>query len=658
MTGVNGGESVGEHKKLHVVQPQRDLEANWEVDLAKKLEDYLLKICSGEISGSVEDDSHSPINFAEAALLLQGSVQVYSRKVEYLYSLVLHALEFLSQRQQEQEEGTSEQPEQSASHKASGEESDNFWVSDEVPVEAKNSLDSSVNKETLLNHFVKPPANLVVLEGDCLDTSGDGNELESYLLATNDLYQDFILLDPCDAVVVDDYLKDDGADKRQYGTYRSNSARKGFQSPTIRSGGTAHKSSLRKNQDANVNLSPIFDRSFEPNDCNMGSDPANCDHAEDINGGFDMDDRHSDPEDLDESDADDDPWKPLNPHEPGNLRVKPFKKVKTFRRSGLSSKRSTSISTIFPLARLHGPISPELTEIWESREKSFESQRNQSPPLYEKLRQSLTDPGNGAYNDFTDPKEDNENNGFDDGPPDFDDVAEDINMEEGAAFHHDTQDDGTFDNGDPSSQTSLEDLCRSHLDALLASIAENEKQTELAARVSSWKQNIEKNLEEQEAHPPFDIREYGERIIEKVSLDLDTENVMSFTDVVKGQEKHDVARTFSALLQLVNNGDVILNKTGSQGDAICYSAAKPFHIRLVNLEMRRLKTPFRKNKKRGKSPVIKESTKGNKSAGAKSPAIDSASEFRSTVPNCKVSAKLGTPEGKRRRRSRLIQPVD
>jgi hypothetical protein len=33
-----------------------------------------------------------------AALLIQGSVQVYSRKVEYLYSLVLHALEFLSQK--------------------------------------------------------------------------------------------------------------------------------------------------------------------------------------------------------------------------------------------------------------------------------------------------------------------------------------------------------------------------------------------------------------------------------------------------------------------------------------------------------------------------------------------------------------------------------
>lgn len=49
-------------------------------------------------------------------------------------------------------------------------------------MEAKISLDSSTNKDTLVNHFVKPPANLVVLEGDCLDTSGDGSELESYLV--------------------------------------------------------------------------------------------------------------------------------------------------------------------------------------------------------------------------------------------------------------------------------------------------------------------------------------------------------------------------------------------------------------------------------------------------------------------------------------------
>jgi condensin-2 complex subunit H2 len=93
MTSHGGGEVRGE--RIHTVQPERDLVANWEVDLSEKLEEYLLKICSGEITGN-EEDGQIPVNFAEAALLLQGSVQVYSKKVEYLYNLVLRTLEFLS----------------------------------------------------------------------------------------------------------------------------------------------------------------------------------------------------------------------------------------------------------------------------------------------------------------------------------------------------------------------------------------------------------------------------------------------------------------------------------------------------------------------------------------------------------------------------------
>lgn len=53
---------------FHIVQPLRDLESNWAVDLAKNLEEYLLKICSGEISG--EDDTHLSVNFAEGQALI------------------------------------------------------------------------------------------------------------------------------------------------------------------------------------------------------------------------------------------------------------------------------------------------------------------------------------------------------------------------------------------------------------------------------------------------------------------------------------------------------------------------------------------------------------------------------------------------------------
>lgn len=51
-----------------------------------------------------------------------------------------------------------------------------------MAVDAKNCLDGVTSKDTFLDHFIKPPANLVVLEGDCLDSTDDGGELESYLV--------------------------------------------------------------------------------------------------------------------------------------------------------------------------------------------------------------------------------------------------------------------------------------------------------------------------------------------------------------------------------------------------------------------------------------------------------------------------------------------
>ena len=55
-------------------------------------------------------------------------------------------------------------------------------------------------------------------------------------------------------------------------------------------------------------------------------------------------------------------------------------------------------------------------------------------------------------------------------------------------------------------------------------------------------------------HPPFDIQDYGERILDKfslLSLEASSSGVLSFSDLVKGQNKYDVARSFSSLLQLV-----------------------------------------------------------------------------------------------------------
>ncbi|CAN6892825.1 unnamed protein product [Brassica oleracea] len=610
----NGGE------RIHTVQPERDLVANWEVDLSEKLEEYLLKICTGEITGNEEEDGKIPVNFVEAALLLQGSVQVYSKKVEYLYNLVLRTLEFLSkQRDQEESKGTSNEAEASSSRQVDEEENDLFWNVDDIPVDAKNSLDDFVGGDSCPNQFVKPPANLVVLEGDCLDTSGDGGELESYLLATTHLYRDFILLDPCDAVVVNEFLGDSYAGKRRNSARRGSSARKSFHSPVGRSGGSARRSSVGKNQGTNFNQSPVNGNGPDAQNCDQGcqSPPAFGDNDH----GFDMDNDHGGTMDLSDTDADeDDPWKPLNPYEPGNLKVKPFKKaVKTLRKFGASLTKD-HMTTMFPLARPNGPISAELSGIWEKRRPSSNNEREpQDIPYYEKLRALLVNGGNQPTDANSNHKEgvkdnnDEANNGdFNDfGDHGGDDHEHAFMDEDGPGMNHDggaadfPNHDG-FGNDDSHCQESLEDLCRSHLDALLANIAKSEKQTNLAARVSTWKQKIEQNLEEQELHPPFDIQEYGERIVNKLTVE-ESGDAETFTDLMKDQEKHDVARAFSALLQLVNNGDVELEKPGnSVGEPVCYTAVNPFSVRLLSDRNRKAeKTEMRLPRKREKSPTAK-----------------------------------------------------
>jgi condensin-2 complex subunit H2 len=110
-----------ENRFAYLLQPIRDLASNWDVDIAAELEEYLeelealtftIKGGGGEGGEAAEEaaaaaaeaptqtqtqadetNGRLPLNFAEAALLIQGTTCVYSKKVEYLYNLVYQALE-------------------------------------------------------------------------------------------------------------------------------------------------------------------------------------------------------------------------------------------------------------------------------------------------------------------------------------------------------------------------------------------------------------------------------------------------------------------------------------------------------------------------------------------------------------------------------------
>lgn len=111
----------GTSRFASLLQPLRDLADNWNIDIARELEQYiellegatftvgdggqrlnfaeglycphthtLLLLCSHVLSGVC------PLSCTAAALVIQGSAFVYSKKVEYLYSLVFQALEYIS----------------------------------------------------------------------------------------------------------------------------------------------------------------------------------------------------------------------------------------------------------------------------------------------------------------------------------------------------------------------------------------------------------------------------------------------------------------------------------------------------------------------------------------------------------------------------------
>ena len=72
---------------------RRDIAGNWNIDIARDLEDYLEDLSKIQVSfGGKGKNESTTCNFAEAALLIQGSACVYSRKVESLYELVVLAI--------------------------------------------------------------------------------------------------------------------------------------------------------------------------------------------------------------------------------------------------------------------------------------------------------------------------------------------------------------------------------------------------------------------------------------------------------------------------------------------------------------------------------------------------------------------------------------
>ncbi|NXH13522.1 CNDH2 protein, partial [Bucco capensis] len=127
-----------ESRFLHLLQPIRDLTKNWEVDVASQLGEYLEELDQICISF---DNGRTTMNFIEAALVIQGSACIYSRKVEYLYSLVYQALDLISNKKREKQPSSVGPDGRDADATFGSEEEEKFLSLDDIRDSSQASVD-------------------------------------------------------------------------------------------------------------------------------------------------------------------------------------------------------------------------------------------------------------------------------------------------------------------------------------------------------------------------------------------------------------------------------------------------------------------------------------------------------------------------------------
>lgn len=117
----------------------------------------------------------------------------------------------------------------------------------------------------------------------------------------------------------------------------------------------------------------------------------------------------------------------------------------------------------------------------------------------------------------------------------------------------------------------------------------------------------------------------------------------------------------------VNNGDVDLDKGKDGGSSLCFTAINPFHVHLC-CDTRQGEEQVRSAKKRVTSPIrrVERRTKTNKlmieelvaSPRSRTRPRESPSQPKITLKIGKGGGTRCTPDGKKRRKSRFVEPIN
>ncbi|KAK9815026.1 hypothetical protein WJX73_005192 [Symbiochloris irregularis] len=626
----------------HLTQPIRDLAANWDVDVASELEDYLETL--EEVTFAFEGGP--TLNFAEAALVIQGSASIYSRKVDFLRDLVYQALDFLTQRKQKDQRRKAQE----------NVEDEDFADDEEQFLNLDDTLEEGVNIDledievVVQTPAVRIPAALLALEDAGI---GDGNgDAGSFQIKRCCVHKSgALLLEARDGSRLDEFLRpmdeascapDHTADEAPFaggggadhGPADDDAAPQDYDGHGMDCGGG--------DSDGDHNELPAYDE--------MDAGPMQDEREQAGNAvgqqptwleGAQAGDSLREPEgNQQEQPASPvwDPFAPLDPNDPGDLPIRPYRRARKRRgKQKACQKAAPALEGLLagiPGFRGLGPLNVLSFPEFEYALKRNKQQEGVSGKSRQQRRGQGTGPKPAALSAFT--REDaaasmthggdhDEEDGYgDDGPPpdaaglQSDGDADDFGPpdmggqgEDDWGAEGDVQPPLWYPSGLDDAEAALsmaqqeevtyEDICRAHIEEFIAAAAAAETQTALGTRVSDWRTKIAPALEEQEDRQEFDMRAVGAELLKRMQdlsmadeLQSATEPLqvqeMSFDQIAGAPASWQVARNFSALLQLVNAGNVGIVKgpeDSVSADADAGSGQPledpPFRLRLLCL---------------------------------------------------------------------------
>ncbi|XP_069909230.1 condensin-2 complex subunit H2 isoform X2 [Oryctolagus cuniculus] len=570
-----------EARFAHLLQPIRDLTKNWEVDVAAQLGEYLEELDQICISF---DEGKTTMNFIEAALLIQGSACVYSKKVEYLYSLVYQALDFISGKRRAkqlssvQEDGASGD----TGSRAPQEAEDEFLSLDDFP-DSRANVDLK-NDQAPSEVIIVPLLPMALVAPDEIEKNHHPlySRQGEILASRKDFRMNTCIPHPQGAFMLEPVgvsplepggsfpmarnQKEAGRAEQQpmeVSESRSPVPVPSFSQQPAPCPGSSPEGPAPSGggDDDDAQEAAEIPEAVAPKAAQEPRSPEVGSHSPTLPRRYMLRDRERAPQPPPQPKETPDPWQSLDPF--NSLDSKPFKKGRPYsvpvcveeapgqkrKRKGPAKLQDFHQWYLAAYAdhddsgrsRRKGPSFADMEVLyWRHVKEQLETLRRLQrremaerwlPRAEEELWPAEDDRLEGSLEDL---------GAADDLEADGCVEAEDERPGEATGLDAEAL---------PAS-LSYEELVRRNVELFIATSQKFVQETELSQRIRDWEDTIQPLLQEQEQHVPFDIHTYGDQVVSRFPQ---LNEWCPFAELVAGQPAFEVCRSMLASLQLAND---------------------------------------------------------------------------------------------------------